>query len=423
MKRFSWEIVLTGLVFVFIAIYLMGRPSDTSSENDIVNTDTPSQTDISSGSKSVQIINLESLEELKKLEELDKLKGLGKLETLSSLKEMADLIPAEAREEFLMELDLAIQELNNEGIEINLNLDDNIIVLNRNADIVEGTWVRTEPGIYIFKNEFSAAGVTSVSAILPGGNITIVGTKDSTSSFTLQASGQINNDDQLFDLISPNSTVQNGELTLTVGTANEFSRQNIQLQATMYVPENIMVTGTTKAGHIEITNIHGDQVYETGGGHVKLHKVSGNIIAVTKGGHMWSDEGSGELTFNSTGGHLTITKFAGDVSLKTAGGNILAEEVDGEINCSTSGGNIEIRLIRAGHDITAETSAGNILMTLPETLSADVDLKGSNGVEVTGYTLTTQMQTRNSIKGEINGGGPDIVAYTKYGNVAIKSND
>lgn len=427
MKRFSWEIVVAGMVFVFVAIYLMGRPTQSSSQSSTNHVpDPPEPPTSTSVPTNVQVIDLENLDELHKLEELKKLENLeqlGKLETLQSLKEMARFIPEETRDEFISELDLAIQDLSTEEVQISVNLDDNIIVLNKNANLVLGSWIRTSPGVYTFKNEFSATGVTSVSATLPSGNITVIGTNDSTTSFTLQASGQINNDDQLADIIVPNSSIENGELELNITSDNGFNNQNIQLQATLYVPENAELSSTTKAGHIEITNVHGDQVHETGGGHIKLHKVSGDVVAVTRGGHMWMDNGSGELTLKSSGGHLNVKEFDGDISLKTAGGNILIEEVDGEISCATSGGNIDIKLTKADQDITAESSAGNIKMSLPSNLSAEIDIKGSNGVEVSGYTLSTESKSRNAIKGEINGGRSDIVAYTKYGNVAIKSND
>jgi hypothetical protein len=427
MKRFSWEIVLAGLLFVFVAIYLMGRTSpDSSYEREVRATQMQEPPEPPKPPTNVQVIdlqNLKELEELKHLSELEQLNQLDRVETLQSLKEVAHLLPSETRDEFLTELDQAIRELSNDEVKIDINLDDNIIVLNRDVDVQEGSWTLTSPGVYTYLSTFDASEINSASINLPTGNITIIGTRDSTARFSVEASGQIDNDDQLSKKLVAQSVLDGNEVTLAVSASDNFYQQNIQLQATIYVPENIEVSGTTKAGHIEITNLHGDQTFETGGGHIKLKKVHGDIVAVTRGGHMWLEDGSGELTFNSTGGHLSVNKFSGEVSLKTAGGNIEINDVDGEITCATSGGNIGIDLKKAEYDITAETSAGNIQIAIPSSTSAEIDLKGSTGVEVNGLTLSDALKTKTRVKGVINDGRSDIIAFTKYGNVLLKSND
>lgn len=419
MKRLSWEIILAGLFFVAIAIYLIGKSS----------TETPSRAEAPtepSAPSRVHVIDVESLQELAALKELESLKGADQAENLRKLKALAHLIPSETRDEFLTEIDNVLKEFSNGDIEINFDSDDQLIIINREYDNLEqASWGETSPGIYTYLNEFDASKISTTSISLPAGSISIIGTNETKAKFTIQASGKISSKEDLGTKIRTESSISDGEAVFTIQSINDSSDVNLQLQTTLYVPQNMGISGHTDAGHIEVTNITGNQVYETGGGHIKLNRVNGDIVAVSAGGHVTIEEASGDITMRSLGGHLILKRCKGNATLDTKGGNIEIENVSGEIISKTLGGNILLSSNNVSSDITAETSAGNIEITIPSNSSTSIEIQASNMIELKGFSATAfeGNKTKNKLLGTLNGGGAEIIAFTKYGKVVILGNE
>ncbi len=426
MKRISWEIVLAGLFFVAIALYLIEIPSGGDDSGGATAENAPQEPTPPTPNQ-VHVIDLENLEELAALEELQKLENLNEIdnaESLQKLKALAHLIPTEARDEILTEIDNVLRELSDENIHINFEMDDKLLVINREYEnTVQGEWENTSPGVYTFLNEFDATSITSTSVKIPSGSITVIGTKDKMAKFTVQASGQISSKEDLISKLNTTSIIDDGEARFVLENVNENGWNNIQLQTTLYIPENMELVTNTGGGHIEATNINGDQIYETGGGHIKINKVTGDILAVSGGGHVKVEDADGDVTLKSEGGHLVLKNCTGDASLNTKGGNIDAKEIHGEVIASTQGGNIML-IYREPitNDATLETSAGNIQIWMPKISNATVELQGSNAVELQGFTVEGS-RTKTKVTGKINQGGPEIIGFSKYGKVTLAGND
>ena len=426
MKRISWEIILAGLFFVAIALYLIGKPSGGHDSGSATAQNIPKEPTPPTPSQ-VHVIDLENLKELaalKELKELDKLNELNNAENLEKLKSIAHLIPAEARDEVLTEIDNVLRELSDEKIHINFEMDDKLLVINREYDnAVQGEWENTSPGVYTFLNEFDASSITTTSVTIPSGSITVVGTNDKTAKFTVQASGQISSKEDLSSKLNTVSIFENGEAKFLLENNYNNNWTNIHLQATLYIPENMELVANTGGGHIEATNINGDQLYETKGGHIKLNKVVGDVVAISGGGHVKVEDATGDVTMKSMGGHLVLKDCSGDATLDTKGGNIEVKEAKGEVIASTMGGNI--MLIYSNpiiNDATLETSAGNIQVWMPRTSNATVDFQASNSVELQGFSVEGS-RTKTKVTGKINRGGPEIIGFSKYGKVTLAGND
>ncbi len=426
MKKFSWEIILAGLFFVALALYLIGKPSNNDDDFGTTRADNvpvePTPPPPPPGQ--VTVIDLEELASLRELEELQNLSEISDAESLEKLRALAKLIPTEARDEMLTEIDKVLRELSDEKIQIDFEMDDKMIVINRKFDNVEsGEWGNTSPGVYTFLNEFDASSISSSSINLPSGSINIVGTNDIKAKFTVQASGQISSEEDLKSKIRAISVFEDGEANFVLENLDETNTSNIHLQATLYIPERMEISSNTGGGHIEVINIKGDQVYETGGGHIKLHKVKGDIVAVSGGGHVQVDDADGDVTLRSAGGHLILKNCTGEATLDTKGGNIEAKDIKGDVIASTQGGNIMlIYNTTITSDATLETSAGNIQIWMPKTSGADIELQASSAVELKGFTVNGS-QSKTKVKGTINQGGPDIIGFSKFGKVTLSGND
>lgn len=428
MKRISWEIILAGLFFVGVAIYLIGRPSESVTTIKINDVAEVPQPPVPPKPDKVHVIDLKSLEAMAsmktELKELEKLQNADNLKNLEQLKELAHLIPAQARDEFLTEIDKALRDLSDDEISINFDMNDNLIVVDRDYNVEEGKWSLTSPGVYTYQYGFDASGLETSAINLPYGSIIVVGTSEARAKLTIQASGQIDSESDLSSKLTTLTAIDSESASFKVSPKSDTRSQNIQLQATLNLPENMSVTATTESGHLEITNINGDQVYKTGGGHIKLARIGGDVSAYTSGGNIRLDNSEGDFDLKSDGGHIQAKNSTGDLNLVTQGGNIDISEINGDFRAITkSGGNISVNQSSVNNDMVMETAAGSISINIPSTSNADIKLKASASVEVIGIPFEGT-KTSSWMNGSLNaGGGHDIVAVSKVGKVFIKKND
>ncbi len=414
MKKFSWEIVLAGFILVAVAIFLLEK-GDSGNSTEFETASAVSQEE----KKAIHIINLEGIEQLSVLEEL---RDLDETSILEGLKGLANLLPADERDEFLTEIDHAIAELEHEKLNISFDLNDKLVIVDKRFDTEAATWSETSTGVYTYFQEFDASSLSKVNLDLAFGHVKVVGSESSNAKITLQASGKIESESYLNNEFDTEFDIRNGEATIQLDPKTDSHNHNIQLQATLFIPESLNMHTSTDGGHIEVTNVLGDQIHETDGGHITLSKV-GKVTAETEGGHISLIDGTGNFFLETEGGHITAERIMGSGIMETEGGNIQITEVSGEVTAETSGGNVKVTQSQISERMVLETSAGNIFIYGPKLLQAKIDFEASNGIEIDGFTFTGE-KSSDKVTGSINGGNaPMIYADAGNGKVLLKAND
>jgi DUF4097 and DUF4098 domain-containing protein YvlB len=211
----------------------------------------------------------------------------------------------------------------------------------------------------------------------------------------------------------------------------------------------------TSGGDIELINSKNRITINTSGGDITLRKISGDLDAQTMGGDVTLTDAEGKrIHLNSMGGDIVVNNCSGQTDASTQGGDISAEHITGELSARTMGGGIEITDLQAGatavsmggdisiemtlkdmkkpHKIQAETTGGDLNITLPArlpaTINAEVRLNRRSGNRndiFSDFPLTKMSpdETGDRIirsKGEINGGGDPIDLKTNGGSIYIK---
>lgn len=402
MKNISWEIVLAGLLFIVLGTYLANKPQNRTATNTVeVGIDS-----VDTYHVNVDLKNLENLSELEKL------------------KDLAELMPPQIREDFIAEIDKTMNDFEKESIDVNIDLSK---VASATAHVyahpeAEGNWSRISPGVYIYQKEFDGSGLDQANISMPFGSITVIGSDKEKSKISIQASGKISSAEDLGSKLRSIIHLSDGDVAVKVESIGDAHNQNIQLQTTITLPEHIDLSTTTKAGHIDVTNIKGDMALKTAGGHIALHNLKGDVTAYTAGGHISAEESMGDMTLESAGGHISAKDCNGDLVLKTAGGHIEVENTIGDMSASTQGGNIDFNLNNLSGDIYARTGAGVIQFQLPKNEHASLNLK-ANTIEIDPAFNFKGEKTLRQVDGVLNSGGSDIIATTSYGKIIIKPND
>lgn len=423
----SWEIILAGLAFIGIGIYLLNstNTSGTNKKATAWNSNSNSSSSLP-GAIVIDLENLESLKNLKKLRNLKDLENLDQLEV--ELKNIDKLIEEHAQNNIeseslsnrLHQLELELQKI--DQTDFNFKVRDQKLFINKNYDIDEEQWEEVNSGEFIYKDSFSASDLRSLDVQIEFGNVTIVGNRAENIEITLQATGDINDPAELTEQLNVDKNFSAGEAQFHLASKNGSSIVNtINLEATLSIPKNLSLKTQTSGGHITANNLHNVQQLHTSGGHITLNNISGETHAKTGGGHITSDTIRGVMNLTTGGGHIKISDFDGSLDAKTGGGHIEIEKAGGSISAKTSGGNISTEIDSLRNQLILTTSAGNISLNIPQSTAAKLDVTGTSVNLDEDFNF---IGTKNSgnINGKINDGELPIVIKCGFGNVTISSN-
>jgi DUF4097 and DUF4098 domain-containing protein YvlB len=201
-----------------------------------------------------------------------------------------------------------------------------------------------------------------------------------------------------------------------------FGRNRLRVRFVITVPSSYNVDLRTSGGSISVNNLEGEVKTRTSGGSLKYGIIKGPVTGRTSGGSIVLKGCVGDAEVRTSGGSITIGTVEGDVFAHTSGGSIRVEEVMGTLRASTSGGSIRALISRQPKgDCRLTTSGGSITLSLDATMNVDLDAKTSGGRVRTNFPVTLQgVISRRILKGQVNGGGPEIYLRTSGGNITIQ---
>jgi hypothetical protein len=159
----------------------------------------------------------------------------------------------------------------------------------------------------------------------------------------------------------------------------------------------------------------------------------GNLSARGLTGALQVHSGDGSVTLDEVHGALRLTASDGNVMIRNASGTLEARGSDGHmtidgqftgVQLHTSDGNLDFTLA-PGSQLNAasriESSDGHVILHVPSTLAADLDITSSDGHVDCSLPLTMDHydSSGNHLHGHLNGGGTPLTVHTSDGNVRI----
>ena len=130
-----------------------------------------------------------------------------------------------------------------------------------------------------------------------------------------------------------------------------------------------------------------------------------------------------DASVDTVNGSITISDVAGEIELDTTNGKISVVRSSGSVDASTTNGGISVELVSVspGKSMRFETTNGRITLAVPSSLAAEINAATTNGSVRSDLPLTTTRFSRTSVKGTLNGGGPEIRLRTTNGGIDIKT--
>jgi DUF4097 and DUF4098 domain-containing protein YvlB len=183
------------------------------------------------------------------------------------------------------------------------------------------------------------------------------------------------------------------------------------------------VEAKTSGGSIKTGKLAGRAVLKTSGGSIKVGGAAAELEASTSGGSIDIGDTNGNVEAKTSGGSITLARIGGDVHAHTSGGGIRIDDAGGTVDASTSGGAITARLSRQlSGDSRLSTSGGGVTVSLATGVKLELDAQASGGGVRSDVPITVRgKQDDDSLRGEINGGGPKLTLRSSGGGIRVKA--
>lgn len=172
---------------------------------------------------------------------------------------------------------------------------------------------------------------------------------------------------------------------------------------------------------------------------------SGNVVKVNS--NSWSTKMNLEIevptgfdvqmhTYND--GELVISNVQGELELNNYNGEITAEAISGSAVATSYNGDIKVSFdkVTEGAPMSFSTYNGDIDLTFPAALKASLKMKTEQGEILSGFDMamvkTSPIQKKDTqagtykvvidewVKGDINGGGPELTMKNYNGDIIIR---
>lgn len=223
-----------------------------------------------------------------------------------------------------------------------------------------------------------------------------------------------------FDASADRVEVRAEKLRKLSGMFSWFSHPRLKYE--IEVPAGAAVDVATAGGSIEVEAVNGPVELDTSGGSVTARSIGGPVEIDTSGGSIEIEDIRADAELSTSGGSIRATSVTGSLDAETSGGSIHVEEIGGRLRAETSGGTITAGLA-AGNDFGGElsTSGGSIRVRLPAGAALSVDAQCSGGRVRSDLPITvTGTQSKDKLRGDLNGGGEQLRLRTSGGSIVIE---
>lgn len=218
-----------------------------------------------------------------------------------------------------------------------------------------------------------------------------------------------------------------------------IKKVRLDMKITIPLAYNVKVR---TVGVIQTNDLQGNVELASSGFPLTIGNVRGVVDLSSSGGQINARDVNGPATVSSDGGSIRIGNIDGDFSVRSSGGSINAGRVDGSVTAHSAGG--PIRIAEVTNAIKAITQGGGVstyISRQPQSDSSFVTLGGSvnlrlaenvrltleadvaTGSVLSDFPLPKREPSSSIVRGDINGGGPQLIVRTAAGSLTLRKWD
>lgn len=228
-------------------------------------------------------------------------------------------------------------------------------------------------------------------------------------------------------VVATTSAAQDFQKSYRIAAGGQIRIGNVSgdVIVTGYDGDSIVVTGTKKGRDrelIEIEDRSGTGNVDIGVRYQKHRNVEGSVrfeVHVPRSVNYDFDQissVSGDVEVTGVTGRLHASAVSGDVHIKDVSGSVSASAVSGDVK-------VEINRLDGSDDMKFSTVSGDVSVTLPAGLDADVDMSSFSGSIKTDFAIEVRSErygSRNSARGKLGEGSRRLKMSSVSGDLSLR---
>jgi len=157
-------------------------------------------------------------------------------------------------------------------------------------------------------------------------------------------------------------------------------------------------------------------------GKICLECLRGAVKAKSSNGSVCVSDVVGDVEIFTSNAKVECHDTCGRLVARSSNGKIEVEDHRGSVDCSTSNGLIQASIEEVGRDgVLLATSNGRIVLELPDSVDAEVDLQVDNGVIRNDRNLDRAVrETNGRVRGVLGKGGAPVKLRTSNGSICLR---
>ena len=175
------------------------------------------------------------------------------------------------------------------------------------------------------------------------------------------------------------------------------------------VPRELTLTFHSSDGALDCEPLSGRFEFESGDGAVRATGLKGDVEVLTGDGR------------------VTLAELNGKLSVRTGDGHVILNGRFDALDVTTRDGRVEATALPGSRVMSAwslESSDGKVELRIPHDLAALLDARTRDGhVRVDLPIPVSEGRSRNTLVGELNGGGPALRIRTRDGGIVLALSD
>ena len=227
--------------------------------------------------------------------------------------------------------------------------------------------------------------------------------------------------------LAATASAQDFQKTYRIGAGGQIRIGNVSgdVIVTGYDGDSIVVTGTKKGrdrDQIEIEDRSGTANVDVGVRYPKNCNCDASIrfeVQVPRSvkydfDHIASV--SGDVNVTGVTGRLKASAVSGDVHITDVSGSVSASAVSGDVK-------VEINRLDGSDDMKFNTVSGDVSVTLPGSLDADVDMSSFSGSIKTDFAIEVRSErygSRNSARAKLGEGSRRLKMSSVSGDLSLR---
>lgn len=192
------------------------------------------------------------------------------------------------------------------------------------------------------------------------------------------------------------------------------------------VPIGTQVRASSVSGDVRVRGTAGETLVNSVSGEIEVRDASDVVEMHTVSGDVTAEKLRGRIRANTVSGDLRLDDVAGDLRGKSVSGSLTIRGALDGLEFESMSGDFEFRGdFRGAGTFSANTHSGDMRLTLPENLSANLELRTFSGDMRTEFPLTLQPgesfgRRSREMQTTINGGGARVRLGTFSGDITIQ---